>query len=246
MICRLHIEGGFILLINGAYIFVMNPALIVMVKAPVAGSVKTRLVPFLTAEQAADLARSFAADAGAKAQRICKNTIIAFAGDKNLLARILPENLIWIEQAGADLGERMHNALGFAFQSGFSPLVVIGTDSPTLPPEYISTAIEILREKKSETVVGDTEDGGFYLLGLNQPNREIFQNVRWSAPETLAQTVRNIRKLNLHLTSMPVWYDVDTAEDLQRLQKEIENNPTARERAPATALWLKENVRLLF
>lgn len=219
----------------------MNPAIIVMCKSPMAGTVKTRLAPFLSAEKAADLAGCFAVDAMKKAQNICENTIVAFAGEKEMLETILPRNLIWVRQTGADLGERMHNALRFAFEQNFSPLVVIGTDSPTLPSEYIKAAIKILQEKLTDAVIGETEDGGFYLLGLNQPNQQIFQNVRWSSPETLLQTVQNIRQLNLHLTSLPIWYDVDTPEDLRRLKSEIENNSLAQALAPATASWLERH-----
>jgi hypothetical protein len=222
----------------------MNPAMIVMCKAPAAGTVKTRLAPFLSAEKAADLAGFFAVDAVKKAQNICENTIVAFAGEKEMLETILPQNLIWVRQTGADLGERMHNALRFAFGQNFSPLIVIGTDSPTLPSEYIKIAIRILQEKLTDAVIGETEDGGFYLLGLNQPNQQIFQNVRWSSPETLLQTVRNIKQLNLHLTTLPVWYDVDTPEDLRRLKSEIENHSLAQTLAPATASWLERHKQI--
>jgi hypothetical protein len=219
----------------------MNPAMIVMCKAPAAGTVKTRLAPFLSAAESADLAACFAVDATKKAQGICENTIVAFAGEKEMLETILPQNLIWVRQTGADLGERMHNALRFAFEQNFSPLVVIGTDSPTLPSEYIKVAIKILQEKLTDAVIGETKDGGFYLLGLNQPNQQIFQNVRWSSPETLFQTVQNIRQLNLHLTSLPIWYDVDTPEDLRRLKTEIENNARAQALAPTTTSWLERH-----
>jgi hypothetical protein len=219
----------------------MNPAMIVMCKSPAAGTVKTRLAPFLSAEKAADLAACFAVDAVKKAQNICENTIVAFTGEKEMLETILPQNLVWVRQTGADLGERMHNALRFAFEQNFSPLVVIGTDSPTLPSEYIKVAIKILQEKLTDAVIGETEDGGFYLVGLNQPNQQIFQNVRWSSPETFLQTVRNIKQLNLHFTTLPVWYDVDTPEDLRRLKTEIENNARAGEIAPETASWLERH-----
>lgn len=224
----------------------MNPATILMCKAPAAGLVKTRLTPFLSPENAADLAACFASDAARKAQYVCENTIVAFDGERKLLETILPENLIWVRQTGADLGERMHSALRFAFEQSFSPLIVIGADSPTLPPEYIKAALMILQEKLTNAVLGETEDGGFYLLGLNQPNQEIFQNVRWSSPETFLQTVRNTKQMNLHLTTLPVWYDVDTPEDLRSLKTEIENNPRAREIAPVTAAWVNKNTALFF
>lgn len=220
----------------------MNPAIIIMCKTPAAGAVKTRLTPFLSPEKAADLACCFAIDAARKAQIVCENVITAFSGERDLLETVLPENLIWLEQKGADLGERMHNAFCFAFNQDFSPFIVIGTDSPTLPPEFIAGAIRILQEKLTDAVLGETTDGGFYLLGLNQPNEQIFQNVHWSSPETFLQIVRNIKQLNLHLKTLPIWYDVDQPEDLRRLKKEIESN--SRQLASETSLWLEKNSEL--
>ncbi|HEX8267810.1 MAG TPA: TIGR04282 family arsenosugar biosynthesis glycosyltransferase [Pyrinomonadaceae bacterium] len=212
-----------------------------MCKAPAAGTVKTRLAPFLAAEEAAGLAGCFAVDAVKKARNICESTIVAFAGEKELLETILPRNLIWVRQTGTDLGERMHNALRFAFKQIFSPLVVVGTDSPTLPMEFIKNAIEILSGDRADAVLGKTEDGGYYLIGLNQPDWRIFKNVRWSSPETFSQTAQNIKDLNLRLATLPVWYDVDMPEDLRRLKTEIENSARAQVLAPATVSWLERH-----
>jgi rSAM/selenodomain-associated transferase 1 len=212
-----------------------------MCKAPIPGAVKTRLTTFLSPEKAADLARCLAVDTARKAIAACENVIVAFSGEKILLESVLPENLIWLEQQGADLGERMHHALCFAFQRNFSPLVVVGTDSPTLPPEFIKNAIEILEQNRADVVLGETDDGGYYLVCLNQPNSQIFQGVRWSSPETFSQTARNCEQINLNLKTLPIWYDVDEAEDLRRLKKEIENNARL---APETSLWFEENSAL--
>ncbi|HEX8397059.1 MAG TPA: TIGR04282 family arsenosugar biosynthesis glycosyltransferase [Pyrinomonadaceae bacterium] len=222
----------------------MNPAMIVMCKAPAAGTVKTRLAPFLSAEQSADLAGCFAVDTVKKARSISENTIVAFAGEKEMLVTILPGNLIWVRQTGADLGERMHNALRFAFEQNFSPLVVVGTDSPTLPTEFIENAIEILSGNQADAVLGKTEDGGYYLIGLNKLDGRILKNVRWSSPETFSQTAQNIKNLNLRLATLPVWYDIDTPEDLRRLKTEIENNARAEEIAPETAFWLERHKQI--
>lgn len=223
-----------------------NSAIIVMCKAPIAGQAKTRLTPFLLPDKAAELARCFLLDTLSKVRKTCQNLIAAYAGDKSAFSQILGKDFLLLEQHGADLGERMHNAFRSAFAGNYSPLIVIGTDSPTLPPEYIKTAIEILREKRTDVVLGASSDGGFYLLGLNQPNSQIFQSVQWSSSETLMQTMRNIKNLNLHHANLPVWYDVDTPEDLRRLRAEIEANSSIAQRAPATARWLKENARLFF
>ena len=222
----------------------MNPAMIVMCKAPAAGTVKTRLAPFLSAEQSADLAGCFAVDAMKKARNICENTIVAFAGEKEMLETILPRNLIWVRQTGADLGERMHNALRFAFEQNFSPLVVIGTDSPTFPPHFIERAFEALKSTP-QTVLGKSADGGFYLIGLNKIVPRLFDRIEWSSPLVFEQIKRNIEKSNVvELKLIPNWYDVDNPNDLVNLREELLKNEHARKIAPHTYQWLIANAEI--
>lgn len=99
-----------------------------------------------------------------------------------------------------------------------------GTDSPTLPREFITQAFEFL-ETKADAVLGKTSDGGFYLIGLRKLEPRIFEVVEWSSPRIFEQTKRNIENLNLSLSEILVWYDVETPEDLQRLKRELTSNP---------------------
>jgi glycosyltransferase A (GT-A) superfamily protein (DUF2064 family) len=80
-------------------------------------------------------------------------------------------------------------------------------------------------ETKADAVLGKTEDGGFYLIGLRKLNKKIFENVEWSSPKTFEQTKRNIENLDLSMSEIPVWYDVDTPEDVKGLAKELSENP---------------------
>jgi rSAM/selenodomain-associated transferase 1 len=228
-----------------------TPAIIIMCKAPVAGTVKTRLVPFLSPEQAAGLSGSFAQDAVMKLyypnSYIAKFVAFAPSDGKAALKRILPTNLSWIEQQGNDLGERMQNALVSVFKNQvYSPLVVIGTDSPTMPPEYIYQAFTALSENIADVVLGEAADGGFYLIGVNAPDSRIFANVQWSSPRTFEQTANNIKNLNLRLYVLPIWYDVDTPEDLRRLREDILNGDSAANIASNTAEWLRQNENLFY
>lgn len=216
----------------------MNRAIIIMTKIPRAGNVKTRLQPFLSAEQSAELATVFLSDTAEKARNVCDKTIIAFAPpDENdaLIKFVLPHN-IFVAQNGKDLGERMFNAFKFAFENGSDSVVMIGTDSPSSPAEVIEQAFELL--ENSDAVLGESEDGGYYLIGLKTLRKEVFENIEWSSPETFVQTVRNVEKCGLKLSFVPKWFDVDFPEDLERLRKELRENPQL---APQTAKWLKEN-----
>jgi rSAM/selenodomain-associated transferase 1 len=221
-----------------------RPAVIVMIKTPCAGFVKTRLTPPLPADDAASLATCFAQDIVNSARRAASELIISYTpfSGRATLETFLPGNLLWLEQRGADLGERLERSAAQAFRLGFSPLIFIGADSPTLPPIFITTAINALSDAEHEIALGPTEDGGYYLLGLRHAASGLFQNIEWSTPQAYRQTARNARHSGLRLLELPPWYDVDTFADLLRLRAEIFSYEEARQRAPATYRWLQERV----
>lgn len=215
-----------------------------MVKAPIAGTVKTRLMPFLSAPETAELAVCFVQDAVLKAQIVTKNIIIAYAPvtGREILEKLLPESLLWHEQNGADLGERMHHALEFASAQGFSPLLIIGTDSPTLPVHLLEFVPKMLQNKTAcDVVIWETEDGGFCLIGMREPNAEIFRKVEWSSEKTFSQTFCNIERLDLKTGTLTTWYDVDLPADLRLLEKDLIKNPQV---APNTAKWFQKQAKL--
>jgi hypothetical protein len=218
-------------------------AMLVMVKAPRTGEVKTRLTPFLSLQQAAELASCFAQDTIAKSLQITRNVIVAYtpSDGRTTLEELLPDGLIWIEQRGENLGERMTNAFLDAFAKGFSPIVMIGTDSPTLPVEFIEKTIESLSNDESDLVLGKTEDGGYYLIALRHSfDEKLLTEIEWSTPKVFEQTVRNAERLNLRLKTLPVWYDVDEPQDLIRLEKELRDDEENQRRAPSTCRWLMQ------
>ncbi len=204
----------------------MKKTIVIMTKVPQAGEVKTRLQPFLTTQQSAEISVHFLQDVEQKAKTVTRNLIISFSPieKKNLLIDILQTKPILVEQKGENLGERMFHAFKFAFSRDSDAVVIIGTDSPTFPAEFIERAFTFL-EMKTDAVLGKTEDGGFYLIGLRKLDKKIFENVEWSSPKTFNQTKRNIKNLNFILSEIPVWYDIDTPEDLKRLVKELAEKP---------------------
>ena len=197
-----------------------------MAKVPEAGKVKTRLQPYLTERQSAEISVCLLKDAEQKAKIIAGDLIVAFSplDKKNLLLDILQTNPILIEQKGESLGDRMFHAFDFAFSQKANAVVMIGTDSPTFPADFLRRAFFLL-EAKAEVVLGKTEDGGFYLIGLRQNDKRIFENVEWSSAKTFEQTRENILNVNLSLSELPAWYDVDTPEDLKKLKIKLMENP---------------------
>ncbi|MCD9186007.1 MAG: TIGR04282 family arsenosugar biosynthesis glycosyltransferase [Pyrinomonadaceae bacterium] len=222
----------------------MKRATIIMAKVPRAGNVKTRLQPFLSAEQCVLLSEAFLEDAINKAKGISEKLIIAFspADERAYFDKFGDENLILTEQKGSDLGERMCNAFQFALSQNSDSAVMIGTDSPTFPADYIEQAFEFL-ELETDAVLGKTADGGFYLIGLRKLNKEIFENVAWSSGKTFEQTYRNIMKSDLHLREVPSWFDVDEKDDLLKLDEQFIFSRNAVRRAPKTFETLNRILR---
>jgi len=221
----------------------MNRTIIIMTKVPRAGNVKTRLQPFLSGEQCRTLAEAFLDDTIHKARNVCDQVIIHFApaDERNYFAGSSFENTLLIEQRGADLGEKMWNAFDFAFRrNADSSVVLIGTDSPTFPAEFIERAFEFL-ETKTNAVLGKSEDGGFYLIGLRRIPPRLFEHIEWSSSKVFEQMTRNIECLRINLKLIPDWFDVDTPDDLRGLRDEISKKPEVQKIAPRTFQWLFVN-----
>lgn len=215
-----------------------------MAKVPVAGTVKTRLQPFLAPEECATLTTAFLQDAQDKAKTVCEKTILAYSpvAQRNILESILPPGNIFVEQTGTNLGEKMSNAFEFAFAPGLDAVVMIGTDSPTLPADFIKRAFEFL-ESDADIVLGKAEDGGFYLIGLRKNRAGLFKNIAWSSSLVFEQTAGNAERLGFCLRELPVWRDVDTPDDFLFLRNEMLADKTARQSAPATFRWFNRNAR---
>ncbi len=214
-----------------------------MIKAPRPGDVKTRLTPPLSPACAASLAAAFAQDVVTNACQACAQVLVAYAPADGLatLAPLLPSATLWVEQQGADLGARMDNAMAYAQAQGFGPLVVIGTDSPTLPHAYLERALDALLSADADMTIGAGDDGGYYLVGTRRRTPGLFADVAWSTPSACAQTVANAERLGLRPLRLPLWYDIDTFDDLVRLQSEFKADEGHRLRAPKTYAWLQAN-----
>ncbi len=216
----------------------MKCSIIIMAKVPRAGNVKTRLQPFLSPKQCAAISEAFLEDAINKAQTQTDELIVAFAppNERDYFAKLENDNFILVEQKGTNLGEKMFNAFEFAFSNNSDAVVMIGTDSPTFPAEFIKQAFAKLMI--SDAVLGKSADGGFYLIGLQTLHNEIFADVEWSSAATFEQTARNIKKIGLKLSLIPDWFDVDLPEDLAALRK---TSTADQITAPKTFQWLKDN-----
>jgi hypothetical protein len=198
-----------------------------MAKAPVAGEVKTRLVPPLTTAEAAalnvcflrDMATNIAAVAG---ERPADGLVVYTpVGAEAAFDGILPERFKFLAQRGESLGDRLCNATDDLLKDGYSSVCLINSDSPTLPRPVLDRAIESLARDGDRVVLGAADDGGYYLIGLKRVHRNLFDRIAWSTADVLAHTVERAAEIGLEVEMLPRWYDVDDAETLNRLCEEL-------------------------
>jgi rSAM/selenodomain-associated transferase 1 len=199
----------------------MKQALLVVAKRPAPGQTKTRLTPPLDPEQAAQLYECLLLDTLELARAVPEvERMIAFAPqDEHDYFEQLAPGLKLIPQTGANLGERLDNALTYCLQHGFSRAVIMDSDSPTLPSAYVARAFEEL--EATDVVLGPCEDGGYYLIGLTRPQPRLLREVRMSTPHVARDTLALAEEQGLRVVLLPSWYDVDTRDELERLQHEL-------------------------
>jgi hypothetical protein len=216
----------------------LPPTLLVVAKQPAPGQTKTRLCPPLTPAQAADLYECFLRDTLAVMRKVpgVQRAIAFLPEDAGGYFNQLAPDMVLTPQRGAALGERLDHLLSEALANGAPRAVVMDSDSPTLPPDYLVQAFKRLDE--ADVVLGPTRDGGYYLIGLKQPQPHLLRQVQMSTPHVLADTLALAEATGLTVSLLPTWYDVDTIADLHQLDSEITANPNGI--APATRRWLAQ------
>jgi rSAM/selenodomain-associated transferase 1 len=196
-----------------------------MAKAPRPGQVKTRLCPPLTPEEAAALYRSFLLDKIAQVRALQGVTPVlsyATATAKPTFEALVPSKFLLVPQLGDDLGARLLSTFKQLFALGFSQVMAIDSDTPTLPTAYLEHALQLLTAQGNDVVLGPTEDGGYFLIGLSQPHPVLFEAMPWSTSQVFPETLRRAAQHELIVASTASWYDVDTPEDLTRLRQSLD------------------------
>jgi len=219
-------------------------ALAVMTKAPRAGHVKTRLVPPLTADEAAELNKCFLRDTAGRISSATKNkeaggiAVYTPIGAESAYDDILPGDFSLLPQREGDFGERLWFAAQDLFRCGFDSVCLIDSDSPTVPAENFSKAIELLKPKGDRILLGPCDDGGYYLIGLKKPHRALFEQIDWSTKRVFDQTLHRAREINLEVQLLPTGYDIDDAAGLRRLRDELLVETISTNIAPHTREFL--------
>ncbi|HMJ04641.1 MAG TPA: TIGR04282 family arsenosugar biosynthesis glycosyltransferase [Chthoniobacterales bacterium] len=223
-------------------------ALAVMTKAPRAGQVKTRLTPPLTAAEAAAINICFlqdttaaitATEADGRARGIGVYTPV---GEENAFAEVLPSHFALVAQRGAAFGERLTAAAEDLFEIGFDSVCLINSDSPTVPQNAYMEAVRLLSDAGDRIVLGPSDDGGYYLIGLKQVHARVFGEIAWSTEHVFGQTLERAQEIGVPVKLLPTWYDVDDRAMLRRLCAEFFEpaDAPAGFPAPATRAFLTD------
>ncbi len=212
---------------NGRQVPTNMCALAVMTKAPRAGKVKTRLQPPLTAEEAAELNTCFLRDTAAAIAKASEAGlahgvgVYTPVGAEDAYEDVLPREFYLVPQRGDAFGGRLTHATADLLQLGFAAACLIDSDSPTVPVQAYAEAAEVLARPGDRVVLGPSDDGGYYLIGMKQVHSRLFEDIDWSTERVLPQTIDRANEARVELHMLPTWYDVDDRATLHRLCDEL-------------------------
>lgn len=223
----------------------MTVAFAIMAKAPRLGEVKTRLVPPLSAADAAALGAAFIQDTAENILLAARSTpiagYIAFTGPEEVLRPLLPPSVGLLPSRRSGLGASLFDAAEDLIGAGHEAVCLVNADSPNLPTAVLVEAARALRQPGDRVVLGPAEDGGYYMIGLRYPHRRLFEDIDWSTERVFGQTLDRAAEVALEPVVLPKWYDVDDAASLRRLSQALLGGVGSRDQfaAPHTTACLR-------
>ena len=199
----------------------MKNALICFTRVPKPGVTKTRLLPILSGEQCAMLHTAFLRDLSSVYEQMDADLFVAYTNDPDweMLKEIFPAARGFFPQSGADLGEKMYNALRFVLEAGYGKAVLTGADLPLMTGVHLESGFAAL--DGADIAIGPTSDGGYYLVGMKQPSRVIFENQSYGGSTVLENTLAAANAAGLSAALAMACDDVDTPEDLRNLMTRL-------------------------
>ncbi len=191
----------------------MNKTAVALIaKAPVAGRAKTRFCPPCTKEEAAAFALAFLQDTAALVRKVDMDSWCAYLGDEAALRTIVGDGFQLLAQRGSDLDGRLANAVDDLFNMGYSQVIVVGADCPTISPQYLRDAINFLDQY--DVVIGPANDGGYVLLAQRVRDRRLYEGIEMSTEFVMAETIQRANNAGFSVKKLPVLHDLDTAAEL--------------------------------
>ncbi len=202
-------------------------ALAVMAKAPRPGKVKTRLAPPLTLEESAAINVCFLRDTTENIAAVAAaggaTGVISYTpvGDEALFEGLLPAEFALLPQRGDGFGERLLASAEDLLACGYGSVCLIDSDSPTVPAAAFEETIAALKRPGDRIVLGPSDDGGYYLIGLKRAHAAPFAGISWSTAAVFAETMAAAEAAGIEVVVLPMWYDVDDAATLSVLTAEL-------------------------
>lgn len=199
-----------------------DKAIIFFTRIPTLGKTKTRLESFLNKELCVKLQTAFIKDIYNNISSIGIDIIINYSdhGDLEVLKDITHKDIYFLKQEGKDIGEKMHNAISFSLKE-YRNVVLIGSDLPLINKKDIEIAFSILETK--DIVISSTYDGGYYLIGMKEENKDIF-NIRYSTSSVFEETIDRIKIIGKSYGEGNIQLDIDDKNDFLRLHKILEKD----------------------
>ena len=205
----------------------LGAAIAIVCKTPGVGGGKSRLRPLLGAELVARLSACFIRDVAAALEAVPSPlgrqfyALYSPEGSEAALRALLPPPWTLALRQAASVGSVLDLSMTAFLADGHDCAIMVNSDSPTLPTDFIVEAIAALRAPGDRVVLGPALDGGYYRVGLKRPHPRLFQDIAWSTPDVLARTLDRAREIGLPAVLLPGWYDVDEPQDFHRLQEEF-------------------------
>jgi uncharacterized protein len=203
-----------------------DSCIIIFVKAPRPGQVKTRLAKSIGDRQAAQLYRCFTEDVLATVESLGLDTLIFFAPatEEVCLKTWLGEHRSYVPQQGMHLGDRMAAAFRHSFSLGYQRVLILGSDSPDLPRAFLVEALAALQQ---QAVIGPSKDGGYYTIGFTPSTfcPAVFGALPWSTPQVYSQTLDVLNQHSCPVHILPAWTDIDTFDDLHQFYHRHPDKP---------------------
>ena len=225
----------------------LSIAVAIMCKTPAPGKSKTRLSPPLAPEHCAEISACFIQDLartidGLSAAGVVGTAVYTPEGSEALLRTLLPATFQLTLQGEGDLGARLLRATQDLLELGHEGVILVNSDSPTLPPSILLAAIDAVRSGDC-VVLSPAHDGGYTLIGLSKPHAHLFADIPWSTSVVCELTIARAREIALPVATVAGWYDVDDAASLQLLETDLSGGQLpftelVGARAPSTRAFL--------
>lgn len=199
----------------------MSEALIIFVRNPELGKVKTRLAQTVGPQMALDIYKQLLQHTLDITKKLAVNKYVFYAGAFSEMDMWKESGYYQLLQKNADLGEKMHHSFRMLFEKEHSKVVIIGSDCIELTQEIIQQAFDVLTT--NDAVIGPANDGGYYLLGIKMLYPHLFTNKQWSTGDVYETTINDFKKLDLKYFVLPVLIDIDTEEDWKQAKRNIES-----------------------